>query len=193
MPKNLNNLSFNEQIHQAIRVNHAGEYGAKQIYAGQMLAFKLKKDQETLALIEKMKAQEDLHFDYFNQKIIDEKVRPTLMQPIWRIAGFVLGFGTALISKKAAMACTVAVEEVIDEHYQNQIETLPFEDFSKDQLKNKKPDDNLKDKIEQFQKEELEHKDIGLENQAESLKFYQPFSFIIKKASQLAISISSKI
>ena len=112
--------------------------------------------------------------------MINEKVRPTLMQPLWQVAGFALGFTTALLGKKAAMACTVAVEEVIDEHYQDQINNL---DASEE----------LKEKIEQFRQEELEHRDIGLQNYAENSKVYKPLSFIIKNASKLAIAISTKI
>ncbi|MCE3254966.1 MAG: 2-polyprenyl-3-methyl-6-methoxy,4-benzoquinol hydroxylase [Rickettsiaceae bacterium] len=175
----MNDLSPQEKLHQIIRVNHAGEYGAKQIYKGQLAVFKRKKDQETVDLIHHMEEQEQVHFDYFNQKIIDQKVRPTLMQPLWQVAGFALGFATAMMGKKAAMACTVAVEEVIDEHYQNQLDDLE--------------DGELKKKIEQFRQEELEHRDIGLENHAEDLTIYKPLSFLIKKASKLAIAISTKI
>ena len=180
MPKNQENLTKTQKLHQAIRVNHAGEYGAKQIYAGQLAVFKFKEDQKNVDLIQHMKEQEDAHFDYFNQKMIEQKVRPTIMQPFWQIAGFALGFGTALLGKKAAMTCTVAVEEVIDEHYQNQINNL-------------EASEDLKEKIEQFRQEELEHRDIGLENQAQDSIIYQPLSFLIKKASKLAIAISSKI
>ena len=180
MSKQFSNLDKEQQIHQAIRVNHAGEYGAKQIYAGQLAVFKFKKDQKSIKLIEYMKNQEDVHFNYFNQKIIDKKIRPTVMQPFWKVAGFALGFGTALMGKKAAMACTVAVEEVIDEHYQNQLNNL---DADKD----------LKEKIEEFRQEELEHRNIGLENQAEDLLIYKPLSFFIKNVSKLAIAISTKI
>ncbi len=178
--KNLNNQTQNQKLHQAIRVNHAGEYGAKQIYKGQLAVFKFKKDQATVDLIEHMQHQEEVHFDYFNQKMINEKVRPTLMQPLWQVAGFALGFVTAAMGKKAAMACTVAVEEVIDEHYQ-------------DQLNNLEASEELKEKIEQFRQEELEHRDIGLQNHAEDLTIYKPLSFIIKNASKLAIAISTKI
>lgn len=180
MNKNFSNLTKDQKIHQAIRVNHAGEYGAKQIYAGQAAVFKFKKDSETASLINHMKEQEDVHFNYFNQKIIDEKVRPTLMQPIWKVAGFALGATTALMGKKAAMACTVAVEGVIDEHYQNQLNNL-------------EGCDDLKENIEKFRQEELEHRDIGLKNNAEDLAIYKPLSFMIKNASKLAIAISTKI
>ena len=176
----MKNLNQTQQLHQVLRVNHAGEYGAKQIYAGQLAVFRLKKDQSSVDLIEHMKHQEDLHFDYFNKKIIEQKVRPTLMQPLWKVAGFTLGFATALMGKKAAMACTVAVEEIIDEHYQSQLNYL-------------EGNENLKENIEKFRQEELEHRNIGLQNQAEDLLIYKPFSFFIKSASKLAIAISTKI
>ncbi|MFT6332944.1 MAG: ubiquinone biosynthesis monooxygenase Coq7 [Lentimonas sp.] len=176
MSKTSKNLN---QLHSAIRVNHAGEYGAKQIYQGQIAVFKMRNDQETVDLISHMKDQEDVHFEYFNQKIIEQKVRPTIMQPIWKVAGLALGIGTALMGKKAAMACTVAVEEVIDEHYQEQLENL-------------EADEELKEKIEQFRQEELEHRDIGLENEAEESPIYKPLTFAIKTASKLAITISKK-
>jgi 3-demethoxyubiquinol 3-hydroxylase len=178
--KTLGDLTENQEIERAIRVDHAGEYGAQMIYSGQMAVFKNKKDQETLELIQHMKIQEDAHFNYFNSELVNKKIRPTLMQPVWQICGFALGAATALMGKKAAMACTVAVEEVIDEHYQ-------------DQLKNLQNCDSLKEKIEQFRKEELEHRDIGLENEAEKLALYKPLTFFVKKASKLAIFISSRI
>jgi ubiquinone biosynthesis monooxygenase Coq7 len=178
--KNLNDQTQEQKLRQVIRVNHAGEYGAKQIYKGQLAVFRFKKDQSTVDLIEHMQSQEEEHFDYFNQKMIEQKVRPTIMQPLWQVAGFALGFITATMGKKAAMACTVAVEEVIDEHY-------------KDQLNNLVGNEELKEKIEQFRQEELEHRNIGLENHAEDLTIYKPLSFIIKNASKLAIAISTKI
>jgi len=175
-------MSISKKIAEIIRVDHAGEYGAKQIYGGQIAVFKRKNDPETLKLLEHMKEQEDVHFDYFDKKIIANQIRPTLMQPLWKIAGFALGAGTALLGKKAAMTCTVAVEEVIDEHYQEQLAIL-----------DKKKDGELIEKIKKFQAEELEHRDIGIENEAKSLPYYHPLSHIIKCASKLAIKISKKI
>ncbi|MDA0902511.1 MAG: demethoxyubiquinone hydroxylase family protein [Proteobacteria bacterium] len=193
--KSLGSLTQQQELEQAIRVDHAGEYGAQRIYSGQIAVFKSRKllpsflqnllnespedNQKTIELLEHMKEQEDVHFDYFNKKIVDEKVRPTAMQPIWNVAGFALGAVTALMGKKAAMTCTVAVEEVIDEHYQEQLSKLE--------------DKELKENIEKFRQEELEHRDIGLENDAEESKIFHPLSFIIKKASKAAIFISSKI
>jgi len=182
--KNLNCQSQQSQKHQAIRVNHAGEYGAGQIYKGQLAVFRLKKDQKNIDLIQHMKEQEDVHFDYFDKKIANSNIRPTIMQPVWKVAGFALGAATALMGPKAAMACTVAVEEVIDEHYQNQLQNLPEEN---------EDDMDLKQNIEKFRQEELEHREIGLENDAEELKIYKPLSFLIKNASKLAIAVSTRV
>jgi ubiquinone biosynthesis monooxygenase Coq7 len=92
-------MSLKQKLSQIIRVDHAGEFGAQVIYQGQIAAFKLKKDQKSLELVKHMKEQEDEHFEFFNEKMKNEKVRPTLMQPIWGMAGFSLGFVTAMIGK----------------------------------------------------------------------------------------------
>ncbi len=184
--------NFSQKIAQMIRVNHAGEFGAKVIYAGQIAALKIKKDQETLELVEHMKKQEDEHFDYFDDKIKKEKSRPTIMQPIWRISGFALGFITAFADKRAAMACTTAVEEVIDEHYQEQIKVLEKEEnFLSVEEKNKVIE--LKNNIKKFRQEELEHRDIGYENKARDLNCFTPLTFTIKAATKFAIMVSKRV
>jgi ubiquinone biosynthesis monooxygenase Coq7 len=198
-------MEFDDKISEIIRVDHAGEYGAKVIYGGQIAALKFKKalkrgDDKSLELIEHMKLQEDEHFDYFNQEIIDQKIRPTLMQPIWKVAGFGLGFLTGMLDKKAAMACTVAVEEVIDEHYQKQISEL---ENIKSEIKEKAKEkggqeklaktDLLLTKINKFRDQELEHRDIGYDNNATDIAYYQPLTMAIKCFSKLAIFISTKI
>ena len=172
-----------DKIDEMIMVNHAGEYGAKRIYSGQIAALK-NSNKEVVDVLKHMKEQEDEHFEYFNKKINKDRVRPTLMQPVWNIAGFAMGYVTAKMGKKAAMTCTVAVEEIIDCHYEEQLRELK-----------KEPEENkeLIDKIKKFQEEELEHRDIALENKAEDLKIYQPLKFIIGSASKLAIQISKKI
>lgn len=181
------NQSFQEKLHEIIRVNHAGEFGAIVIYKGQSAGFSLKKDQKNLALVQKMKAQEEVHFEYFDQAIKKQKVRPTLMRPIWKIGGFALGFVTAMLDEKAAMTCTTAVEEVIDEHYQNQIQNLEEEKIQDDEIM------DLKTKIEKFRQEELEHRDIGYTHKAEDLHYFKPLSFLIKNVTKLAINISKKV
>jgi len=167
------------KIDEIIRVNHAGEFGAQQIYRGQM---QFLRDEEDIATVREMKEQEDKHFQYFNDAMVKRRVRPTVLHPLWRVAGYTLGAATALMGKKAAMACTVAVEEVIEEHYQEQIEALEKEPSEKELLA----------KIKQFQQEEIEHKEIGLENEATDAPAYNLLSAAIKKASRAAIWLSKR-
>ncbi len=184
--------NFQKKIAEIIRVDHAGEMGAKVIYDGQMAALKMKGDVETLELVRHMKEQEDVHFDYFNSEIKRQKIRPTLMQPLWKVGGFALGFFTALANKKAAMTCTTAVEEVIDEHYQEQLSALTKEEKFLDEIQ-KKEVRELKEKIEKFRDEELEHRDIAYENKAAELKCFAPLSAFIKLTTRFAIAVSKKI
>ncbi len=167
----------NRETARAIRVDHAGEYGAARIYAGQIavLGRGVKGD-----LLRHMQAQEQHHLDTFKDMIADRRVRPTLMLPFWHLAGFALGAVTAALGEKAAMACTVAVEETIDAHYQAQIETLTEEPA-------------LCETIETFRQEEVEHRDIGLENGAEQAFGYRVLSRVIKAGCQTAIAISERI
>jgi len=181
-----------QKISEIIRVNHAGEFGAKVIYSGQIAALKLKRDHATIKLVQHMKEQEDVHFDYFNKEISAQKIRPTIMQPLWKIGGFALGFLTGIADKRAAMCCTTAVEEVIDEHYQQQLNLIEKE---KSFLT---PNDGekilaLKEKIEKFRAEELEHRDIGYEHKAAELPYFKPLSAMVKLATKFAITVSKKI
>ena len=178
---------FQKKIQEIIRVNHAGEFGAKVIYDGQIAALKLKKDHETIELVQHMKQQEDVHFEYFDAEIKRQKVRPTLMQPVWKVGGFALGFFTALFDKKAAMTCTTAVEETIDEHYQEQIRYLERKENSSEEV------GELKEKIIKFREEELEHRDIAYDNNAAELKGFAPLSAFIKGATKFAIAVSKKV
>jgi ubiquinone biosynthesis monooxygenase Coq7 len=163
---------------QAIRVNHAGEYGARRIYAGQLAVLKGSKHEKT---IRHMAEQEEVHLAYFDKAMAEQKIRPTALMPVWHVLGYVLGAGTALLGEKAAMACTVAVEEVIDEHYREQLEALPEKEKA------------LKAKIKQFRDEELEHRDIGIANDAYAAPGYPVLSAAIKTGSRLAIWLSKKI
>jgi len=167
------------RLEEIIRVDQAGEYGAKRIYQGQ-LAFT--RDARAKAQIRQMLEQELTHLDYFNQQVAARQVRPTLMQPLWHLGGFVLGAVTALMSKEAAMACTVAVESVIDEHYQEQLEALAGH-----------PETELKEKIEQFRQEEVEHHDLGLAEGAEQALAYPMLRAAIRGITRTAIAISKKI
>lgn len=185
---------FHKKIAEMIRVNHAGETGAKVIYEGQISALKIKGDHATLKIVEKMYQQELEHLKYFEGKIKEQKIRPTVMQPIWQIGGFALGFVTAIIDKKSAMACTTAVEETIDGHYQeqlNDLEKISQTDSSKNE--NKELIEQLKSEITKFRDEELEHRDIGFDHNAKDFIFYKPLDCFIKFTTKLAINISKKI
>ena len=181
-----------KKISEMIRVDHAGEMGAKVIYDGQILALKLKKDFETLKIVEEMKAQEVEHFNFFDEKIKQQKVRPTLMQPIWGVGGFALGFITAMIDKKSTMVCTTAVEEVIDEHYQEQIQELDYI-IKNVEKKDKKEFENLQENIKKFREEEIHHRDVAYDNHARDFFAYKPLSNFIKFATKTAIAISKKL
>lgn len=170
--------SETETLARILRVNQAGEYGAKRIYAGQLAVLRHK---ASGPVIEHMAEQEEKHLQTFNRMITERKVRPTLLQPFWHVAGFALGAGTALLGEKAAMACTVAVEEVIDEHYAAQLAELGPEEQP------------LKETIAQFRAEELEHRDTGLAHHAEQAVAYPVLTSGIKAASRLAIWLSTRV
>ena len=181
-----------KKLEEIIRVNHAGEYGAQIIYDGQIKALKIKKDYETLKIVEHMKEQEVEHFEFFDGEIKKQKIRPTLMSPFWQVGGFALGFLTAIIDKKSAMACTTAVEEVIDEHYQEQLEYLAKEKegFGDKEQKNIS---QLQEKITKFRDDEIEHKNTAYENDASDFIAFKPLSSFIKTATKFAISVSKKV
>jgi ubiquinone biosynthesis monooxygenase Coq7 len=163
-------------LHRMIRVDHAGEYGAARIYAGQLAVLGRSDKAE---LLRHMQAQEKVHLETFNALVADERVRPTALLPLWHLAGFALGAVTAALGPKAAMACTVAVEETIDDHYTAQIEALP-----------KTP---LRETLEAFREEEREHRDIGLANGAEQTPGYRLLSGAIKAGCRMAIRISERV
>ncbi|CAG9859555.1 unnamed protein product [Phyllotreta striolata] len=168
-------------LDEIIRVDHAGELGADRIYAGQMAVLGATSKGP---LIKHMWDQEKHHRATFEGLIRKHRVRPTVMTPIWNVAGFMLGAGTALMGEKAAMACTVAVETVIVEHYNDQLRTL-LED----------PDCNkeLMDTIVKFRDEEQEHHDTGIDYGAEEAPFYNALSNVIKAGCKAAISISKVV
>ena len=166
-------------LEEIIRVDHAGEYGATRIYDGQIAVFG--KNTKLGKTIQHMANQEQEHIEKFNELILKHKVRPTAFLPIWNIAGFALGAGTALLGEKAAMACTVAVEKVIGEHYQKQQKLLGND--HKELIKT----------IKKFEKDELEHHDIGIAHDAEKTPGYKILSKFIETGCKAAIMISKKI
>ncbi len=171
-------LSPRQMIERIIRVDHAGEYGAKRIYQGQLAVLGHTDKAET---IRHMQAQEQVHLDSFSAMIAKRRVRPTALLPFWHVAGFVLGAATAAMGVRAAMACTVAVEEAIDEHYAAQTAILGDDEAE------------LRDTIEVFRAEELEHRDIGLANEAELTPGYRVLSAVIKAGCKVAIAISERV
>ncbi len=167
-----------QTLARMIRVDHAGEYGAARIYAGQLAVLGRGPKGD---LLRHMKAQEQVHLDTFAGLIADRRVRPTALLPLWNIAGFALGVATAALGPRAAMACTVAVEETIDEHYSAQTAVLGEDEAP------------LRETIEAFRLEEVEHRDIGLANEAEQAPAYRLLTRIIKAGCKAAITVSEKL
>jgi ubiquinone biosynthesis monooxygenase Coq7 len=171
-----------KKIEEFIRVDHAGERGAIKIYEGQLLALNtVFKDEKLKKTIEEMKFNEKEHLDFFEKELKKRNIKPTKFLPIWDLLGVGLGFGTTLLGKRAAMLCTASVEEVIDEHYQKQINQI--EDDEK----------RLKKKIIKFKEDELHHKDIAYDEGASKEGIYSILDKIIKTGSRIAINISEKV
>ena len=170
------------KIEEFIRVDHAGERGAIKIYEGQLLALNtIVKDEKLKKKIEEMQLHEREHCNYFENEIKKRSIKPTKFLPLWDLLGVGLGFGSTLLGKKATMLCTASVEEVIDEHYQNQIEQINDDEKG------------LKNKIVKFRDDELHHKDIAYEEGATKDGLYSVMDKIIKTGSRIAIRISEKI
>ena len=168
-------------LEEIIRVDHAGERGAIKIYEGQLLALKtFMKNDKLKNQIEEMKKHEKEHAEFFDKEIKKRNIKPTKFLPLWDLLGVGLGFGSTILGTKAAMLCTASVEEVIDEHYQNQINRI--EDDEKE----------LKKKIVKFREDELHHKDIAYDNGATKEGFYSILDKVIKTSSRIAITISEK-
>jgi len=169
-------------LEEIIRVDHAGERGAIKIYEGQLLALKtIKQDEALKDKIEEMKEQEKEHLQYFEKEIQKRKIKPTYLLPLWDVMGVALGFGTVLLGKKAAMLCTASVEEVIEDHYQNQLKKIGNDEI------------DLKAKIEKFKGDEVNHKNIAYETGATNKGLYSVMHKVIKTGSRIAITISEKI
>jgi ubiquinone biosynthesis monooxygenase Coq7 len=166
-----------EEVARMIRVDQAGEYGAVRIYAGQQAVLGRR---AVGPVIREMAEQEARHLDQFNALVSRRGVRPTALSPIWHVLGYALGFGTALMGERAAMACTAAVEEVIDEHYAGQSARLDENEAA------------LKTLIEESRAEEVEHRDIALAHEAEKAPGYPVLSAAIKTGSRIAIWLSER-
>ena len=174
--------SNKNKVKEFIRVDHAGERGAIKIYEGQLLALNtLVKDENLKKTIEEMKIHEKEHCDYFESEIKKRNIKPTKLLPLWDLLAVGLGFGSTILGKKAAMLCTASVEEVIDEHYLNQINQLESDEKK------------LKETIQKFRLDELHHKNIAYENGAKKKGLYSILDKVIKTGSKIAINISEKI
>ena len=161
------------------RVNQAGEYGATRIYAGQLAV--LRANCAEAKLIARMAAQEERHLNRFNHLIAERRVRPTALQPFWNVAGFALGAATALMSEKAALACTDAVETEIDRHYSSQLKQLGEEDPV------------LAADIAEFQADELEHRDTARQAGAANAVGYPLLTAAIRAGCRVAIELSKRV
>ncbi len=165
-------------IERMIRVNHAGEYGAARIYEGQLAVLGKTPVGDT---IRHMAEQEETHLAAFDELIAERRVRPTVLSSIWHAAGFALGAATAAMGDKAAMACTVAVEDVIQDHYADQSARLGDDEAE------------LRELIDRFRAEEIEHKETGLAHDAELTPGYRVMSEFIKTGTRAAIWLSTRI
>lgn len=164
-----------------IRVDHAGEYGAVRIYEGQLAVMRTRPESRgTADVIAHMAEQEQKHLTAFDKLVNERGVRPTALEPVWRVAGFALGAATALMGEKTAMVCTAAVEQVIDEHYAKQVEQLDS-------------DPELKRTIAEFRADEIAHRDTAFEHGAETAPGYRLLSEAIKTGCRIAIRLSERI
>ena len=171
-----------KKVEEFIRVDHAGERGAIKIYEGQLLALNtVIKNDKLKKIIEEMKEHEKEHCSYFENEIKNRNIKPTKLLPLWDLLGIGLGFGSTILGKKAAMLCTASVEEIIQEHYANQIKEL------------KSDEKKLKEKIIKFREDELNHKNIAYDEGATKEGPYSILDKIIKTGSKIAINISEKI
>lgn len=165
-------------VDRILRVDHAGEYGARRIYEGQLAV--LGKSPSAPAL-RHMAEQETQHLRAFETLMVERRARPTALLPIWHVAGFALGAATAFLGERAAMACTVAVEEVIDQHYRGQIEALGEEEGP------------LGETLEAFRRDEVAHRDTALAAGAEEAPGYAVLTQAVKSASRIAIWLSERL
>ncbi len=167
-----------QMIERILRVDHAGEYGAARIYDGQLAV--LGRD-AVAPVIREMAEAERKHLAAFDKLLVERRMRPTLMAPFWHVAGFALGAGSALMGPRAAMACTAAVEEVIEQHYAAQVEKLGDDEAE------------LRQTLSEFGAEETRHKEIGLAHEAEQAPGFEPISATVKRGTRLAIWLSERI
>lgn len=169
-----------EYIGETLRVNHAGEYGAKRIYEGQL---RFTRDPKARELIKEMLAQEEKHLAYFKARLAERGVRPSLLSPLWNLGGYLMGAFSALAGPKSSMFLTQKVEEVIEGHYAEQL--IYLEDWPEEK--------ELKENIKKFMEEETEHKNLAIENDSDGALFRAPAGGLIKLICKTAIFLGKKI
>ena len=174
----MNKETNKKKLDSILRVDHAGETAAAKIYDGQLAILK---NTPVGPTIQHMKDQEEEHLDTFNRLLVENDTRPTALLPLWNVMGYGLGVASALMGEKAAMACTIAVEEVIGEHYAKQAETL-------DKKHNK-----LKSTLEKFRDDELDHLETGVEHDGKNAPGYEIMKTVVQFGCRTAIKISEKI
>jgi 3-demethoxyubiquinol 3-hydroxylase len=167
-----------QEIARMLRVDHAGEYGATRIYQGQLDVLGRGR---SAAAIHRMAEAEQRHLTRFEALLRERRVRPTLLQPLWSVAGYAVGAATALLGEGAAMACTVAIEEVIDEHYRSQAEELADEDPA------------LRETILSFRDDEIAHRELAIAHGAEETAGYELITALVKTGSRIAIWLSTRL
>ncbi|KAI8357270.1 ubiquinone biosynthesis protein Coq7 [Blakeslea trispora] len=174
-----------QAIEPMIRVDQAGEVGAYYIYKGQIAV--LGKDKALKPILQEMWDQEKLHLAKFDQLVGHHRVRPSLLRPVWEVAGYAVGFGTAMLGKEAAMACTEAVETVIGGHYDDQLrELVTFKDPNQDLVE-------LSETVAKFRDEELEHHDIAVAHDAQAAPFHSVLKQVIMQGCKSAIWVASRV
>tara|TARA_B100000989_G_scaffold278175_1_gene239712 strand:- start:321 stop:839 length:519 start_codon:yes stop_codon:yes gene_type:complete len=172
-------MKFKKRLDEIIRVDHAGEYGAQQIYSGQI---KFTKDKNLRKILEKMAKEEHEHLKYFESVMLKKRIRPTLLGGVWKVGGFSLGALTALLGKNYVMACTEAVEDVIVKHYENQLNEIPNSE-----------EKEIRKKIKKFVADEDEHRETGASGINSNDVKLNVFKFLIKGLTKTAIRLSEKI
>ena len=170
-----------DRVAEMLRVDHAGELAAVHIYRGQAAVFGGTREDALARDFQRMEGEEQTHLDAFETILRERRIRPTVMAPVWRLAALGLGAGTALLGRKAAHACTEAVESVIEEHYAGQIAEVSASD----------PD--LAARLTRFRDDELGHRDHAVTEGAREAPAYPLLSAVIKTGCRLAIAISEKI
>jgi 3-demethoxyubiquinol 3-hydroxylase len=171
------------EVSAMIRVDHAGEFGALRIYQGQLAVLgRDPRARENAEAIRRMQAQEQRHFDVFDRMVKTREVRPTVLEPVWHVAGYALGAATALLGEKAAMACTVAVEDAIDAHYSAQLARLETAN-----------EPELKETVARFRADELDHRSEALARGAEAAPGYPWLSAAIRLGCRVAIRLSERL